>query len=222
MQDETVEKHKRDTGDCPDVSAIQNKIDYQERRHNQLEQKIDLKLDELIKFTHEVVKLQERNNRNSDDIANLRTTIADNSRTNSDAMIRLHTRLDVDMQKAREEKKEADRLFNMHKVEEDEELKVIENKISNTRIELDKFKNIAIGISLCMGIIIGMGQYIVNNTLGDIRDSIGAIKDLTVKSDVKFASEANSINKKLDAQVQVNQEVDEQLRKITEKIRSQK
>lgn len=212
---------RRVPGDCPDVSALHSKIEHQERRHNILEQKIDHKLDELIDFSREVVKLQERNNRNSDDIATIRQTISDNARLNADSLVRIHQRLDIDMKEARDAKRDADQAFIKQQEKEDEERKELDKKISSNKSELDKFKNIAIGISLSMSIIFVMGQYIVNNTLSDIRDSIAAIKDLSVKSDGRFANEAALINKKLDAQVQVNIEVDEQLRKITEKIRGQ-
>ena len=162
--------------DCPDLSALSNRVEINERRHSILEQRTDAKLSELIEFTREVVKLQERNNRNSDDIAFLREQILNNSKIANDRIIRLHSRLDDEVKTDNQLRSDIEKHSTEGSQRSRDEIKkikeVLEAKTNSTKEEVDKYRNIFIGVSACGILIFGMMQYIANSTLDDIRSSL--------------------------------------------------
>lgn len=205
---DTNQNAQQDPNQCQNMRFLEQKIDYTEKRHELLEKRIDDKLDELILLNTEIVKLQERNNKNSEDIVSLRELFLEQIRTSSGAILRLHNRLDEEIRDAAGIHREQEKIDQAGTTKSQEDLLSLSGKVDKKtgtiREQLDKYKNVAIGVALCGALIFAMGQYIITTTLSNIQTAISenaqAYKDSTSALNAHQLRDAE-----IDQQIQILQ-----------------
>jgi len=158
---------------CGGVRVLKERLDHTERRHLSLETKIDEKLDQLIELNSSVIKLQERIIHNGEELQHFRETITNHNKSHTESILRIHDRLDretTDVESLIKEQEHTNTQGSQKSQEEIRALKELVNKrFGTTKSEIDKYRNIFIGVGMCGIVIFALAQYILHITMDNIQ-----------------------------------------------------